>query len=131
MADLSRAARRYVSAVIAIAALAGGGSIVTMPPLIDRAPIALVLLGCATVAQQFKVKSPKHQSYYTTTIFFFAAALLLRPAYVIAIVVAAHIAELARVRYRWYIPAFNIANFVLCSFAASAVFNLGSAGSPT
>jgi len=29
-----------------------------------------VLLVCATIfAQQFKVKSPKHQSYYTTTIF--------------------------------------------------------------
>jgi diguanylate cyclase (GGDEF)-like protein len=125
MADLSRAARLYVSAIIAIAALAGVASIVTMPPLIDRAPIALVLLGCATVAQQFKVKSPKHQSYYTTTVFFFAAALLLRPAYVVAIIIAAHVVELLRVRYRWYIPAFNIANFLLCSLAAGAVFSLG------
>jgi hypothetical protein len=75
----------------------------------------VLLLLCATIAQQFKVKSPKHQSYYTTTIFFFAGAVLLRPAYFIVIILAAHAVELLRVRYRWYIPAFNVANFLLCS----------------
>lgn len=130
MGDLPRRAQIYIAGVITIAAIAGALAVVTSPPRLERAPIACLLLVSATIAQQFKVKSPKHQSYYTTTIFFFAAALLLRPAYVIAIILTAHVAELVRVRYRWYIPAFNIANFVLCSFAASGIFNLGSTGTP-
>ncbi|HVH65687.1 MAG TPA: GGDEF domain-containing protein [Candidatus Acidoferrum sp.] len=129
MKDLPRRAQAYIIGVIVVAALAGLTATIVAPPRLERAPIAILLLACATIAQQFKVKSPKHQSYYTTTIFFFAAALALRPTYVIAIVVAAHVTELVRVRYRWYIPAFNIANFVLCSLAASAMFSLGAHGS--
>src|SRR5205823_4664403 len=76
MADLPRAARLYLSAVLATASFAALIGIIVAPARLALAPVALVLLGCATVAQQFKVRSPKHQSYYTTTIFFFAAALL-------------------------------------------------------
>lgn len=129
MGDLPRRAQIYITGVITIAAIAGVAAIITSPPRLERAPIAFLLLVCATIAQQFKVKSPKHQSYYTTTIFFFAAALVLRPAYVIAIVLAAHVAELVRVRYRWYITAFNVANFVLCSLAAGTIFSVGQSGS--
>lgn len=125
MSDLPRAARIYVAGVLAVALMAGIAGILLAPPQLERAPVAILLLLCATIAQQFKVKSPKHQSYYTTTIFFFAGAVLLRPAYIIAIILAAHAIELLRVRYRWYIPAFNVANFVLCSMAAGAIFAIG------
>jgi diguanylate cyclase (GGDEF)-like protein len=128
MADLPRPARLYLAAIIGMAALAAVAGIVIAPPRLEHLPVALLLLACATIAQQFKVKSPKHQSYFTTTIFFFAAALLLRPAYVLAIVLVAHAAELVRVRYRWYILAFNIANFVLSSMAAGAIFGFGQGG---
>lgn len=128
MADLPRSARLYVGGVLAAAAIAAPVSIVLVPPRLALAPVAIVLLVCATIAQQFKVKSPKHQSYYTTTIFFFTAALLLRPAYVVIIVVVAHLVELLRVRYRWYIQAFNVANFVLCSIVAGAIFGIGVRG---
>jgi diguanylate cyclase (GGDEF)-like protein len=128
MADLPRSAQLYIGGVLAAAAIAAPVSIVLMPPRLALAPVAIVLLACATVAQQFKVKSPKHQSYYTTTIFFFTAALLLRPAYVVIIVVVAHAVELLRVRYRWYIQAFNVANFVLCSLVAGAIFGIGVGG---
>lgn len=131
MGDLPRRARYYIAAVIIVAAVASVAVMIAVPPRLERAPIAILLLACASIAQQFKVKSPKHQSYYTTTIFFFAAALVLRPAYVIAIVIAAHAAELVRVRYRWYIAAFNVANFVVSSLAASAVFSLGPSDSGT
>src|SRR5713226_10716468 len=131
MADLPRPARIYIATVIAIAAIAAVSGILMAPPGLELAPVALLLLLCATIAQQFKVKSPKHQSYYTTTIFFFAAAVLLRPAYIIAIILAAHAVELLRVRYRWYIQAFNVANFVLCSMAASAIFGLGQSTQPS
>ncbi len=125
MSDLPRAARIYVAGVLAAALMAGIAGILLAPPRLERAPVAILLLLCATIAQQFKVKSPKHQSYYTTTIFFFAGAVLLRPAYILAIILAAHAVELLRVRYRWYIPAFNVANFVLCSMAAGAIFAIG------
>jgi len=125
MADLPRPARIYIASVVVIAAIAGVIGVVSAPARLELAPVALLLLLFATIAQQFKVKSPKHQSYYTTTIFFFAAAVLLHPAYVIAIIVAAHAVELLRVRYRWYIVVFNVANFLLCSMAAGAIFGLG------
>jgi diguanylate cyclase (GGDEF)-like protein len=129
MADLPRAARIYVASVLAAAVVGGVVGSLLAPPRLQLAPEAFLLLVAATVAQQFKVKSPKHQSYYTTTIFFFAAALLLRPGYVIAIIVVAHAAEMLRVRYRWYIQAFNVANFILCAMAAGAIFAAGEASS--
>src|SRR2546428_723640 len=107
MADLPRAARLYLGAALATASLAAVLGIIVVPARLALAPVALVLLGCATVAQQFKVRSPKHQSYYTTTIFFFAAALLLHPGYVVAIIVVANPQQLDGVRYRCYIQAFN------------------------
>src|SRR5437879_3695241 len=125
MNDLPRAARIFVSVVLAGAVVGCFAGVLLAPPRLERLPVAIVMLVCATIAQQFKVKSPKHQSYYTTTIFFFAGAVLFRPAYIIAIILAAHAVELLRVRYRWYIQAFNVANFVLCSIAAGAIVGIG------
>lgn len=124
MNDLPRVARFYVLGVLLAALVAGTAGVLLAPPRLALAPIALLLLLCATIAQQFKVKSPKHQSYYTTTVFFFAAATLLHPGYVIVIILAAHAMEWLRVRTRWYIQAFNVANFLLCSMAAGAIFGL-------
>jgi hypothetical protein len=73
MTDLPRVARIYVTGVLAGAVIAGGAGILLAPPRLERLPVAVLILVGATIAQQFKVKSPKHQSYYTTTIFFFAA----------------------------------------------------------
>ena len=131
MSDLPRAARRYIAAVLVAATVAAIAGILLAPPRLERLPVAIVLLLCATIAQQFKVKSPKHQSYYTTTIFFFAAAVLFRPAYVIAIILAAHAVELLRVKYRWYIQAFNVANFVLSAIAAGAIAGIGQSARPS
>jgi diguanylate cyclase (GGDEF)-like protein len=130
MSDLPRAARRYIVAVLLAATVAAIAGILLAPPRLERLPVAIVVLLCATIAQQFKVKSPKHQSYYTTTIFFFAAAVLFRPAYVIAIILAAHAVELLRVKYRWYIQAFNVANFVLSAIAAWAIAGIGQSAKP-
>ena len=131
MSDLPRAARIYVAAVLVTAVIAGIAGILLAPPRLERLPVAIVVLLCATIAQQFKVKSPKHQSYYTTTIFFFAGAVLFRPAYIIAIILTAHAVELLRVRYRWYIQAFNVANFVLCSIVAGAISGIGQSTQPS
>ncbi|HVS07091.1 MAG TPA: GGDEF domain-containing protein [Candidatus Dormibacteraeota bacterium] len=128
MNDLPRVARLYVVGVLLAALVAGTAGVLLAPPRLALAPIALLLLLCATIAQQFKVKSPNHQSYYTTTVFFFAAATLLHPGYVVVIILAAHAVEWLRVRTRWYIQAFNVANFLLCSMAAGAIFGLRQPG---
>jgi hypothetical protein len=129
MRELPPAARLYLGGVLALAAsLAIIGTILD-PVRPGGGAIAAVMLACATLAQQFKVKSPKHQSYYTTTIFFTGAAILLQPLYVVLIVVAAHAAEAIRVRQRWYIQAFNVANFVTCSMVSRRCLSVGSAAS--
>jgi diguanylate cyclase (GGDEF)-like protein len=125
MRDLSRPARIYISGLLAWAFIVGLADSVVHPIGLHVAPLALLLLACASVAQLFKVTSPKHQSYYTTSIFYFGAALLLKPAFLIVIVVVSHLIELLRTRYRWYIQAFNIANFVVSGLAARAVFIYG------
>jgi diguanylate cyclase (GGDEF)-like protein len=127
MRDLPAAARLYLGGILALAATLGIIGFALDPIHLSDAPIAAALLACAAVAQQFKVRSPKHQSYYTTTIFFVAAALLLPPFYAILVVLGAHVAEAIRVRQRWYIQAFNIANFVICCLVAGWVFHLGVA----
>lgn len=125
MRELSRPAQIYIGTILGLALLLAITGILTTPFRSGSVAIALVLMAGATVAQQFKVKSPKHQSYFTTTILFVAAALLLQPAYIVLIVVVVHLVEALRVRYRWYIQAFNVANFVVCSLAAGAIFRYG------
>jgi len=125
MRDLRIPARLYLGGVLVLATTLGIIAAVLEPVHLRGAPIAGVLLACAAVAQQFKVRSPKHQSYYTTTIFFVAAALMLPPIYAILIVAGAHAAEAIRVRQRWYIQAFNIANFAICCIVAGWLFHLG------
>jgi diguanylate cyclase (GGDEF)-like protein len=125
MRELPPPARLYILGVLAAAVALGVAASLLSPVRLANLPLALLLLGCAAVAQQFKVKSPKHQSYYTTTIFFVAAALLLHPAYVITLIVAVHALEGLRVRHRWYIQAFNVANFALCALLAGTISDLG------
>jgi diguanylate cyclase (GGDEF)-like protein len=124
MRELPFSARLYVGTVLLIALGLGVAGALIIPPRLSDAWIAALLLVSAVVAQQFKVKSRKHQSYYTTTVFFMAAAVVVSPAYVVLIVVFAHLVEALRVRYRWYIQAFNVANFVICSMVAVGLFRL-------
>src|SRR5437016_11778128 len=112
MSDLPRVARLYVVGVLLAALIAGIAGVLLAPPRLALAPIALLLLLCATIAQQFKVKSTKHQSYYTTNIFFFAAANLFHPGYGSVIVLAARAVEWLRFGTRWYIQSFTVANFL-------------------
>src|SRR5919201_1986717 len=125
MGDLPRPARLYIGLLIFLAAGLTAISLAISPLRLESPPIAAALLIAACVAQLFKVRSLNHQSYYTTTIFFVAGALLLDPALVVLIVVVAHLVELFRERYRWYIQAFNIANFSLCALVAGFIVRAG------
>jgi diguanylate cyclase (GGDEF)-like protein len=130
MGDLPRPARLYIGLLIFLAAGLTVISLAISPLRLESPLIAAALLIAACVAQLFKVRSLNHQSYYTTTIFFVAGALLLDPALVVLIVVVAHLVELFRERYRWYIQAFNIANFSLCALVAGFIVRAGPTTPP-
>ena len=89
----------------------------------------LVLSTCAAIAQLFVVRTPRDQSYHTTIVFLIPGVLLLPPELIALLGVVYGIPEWLKVRYAWYIQAFNIANHTLNGLAAwGAVELVRSAG---
>jgi diguanylate cyclase (GGDEF)-like protein len=125
MRELAPPARVYLAAVFSVAALLTVASVVLARPVLPDLATAGLILALATSVQQFKVRSPKHQTYFLTTIFFVAGAILLSPVELVAAVVLSHLVELLHARYRWYIQAFNIANFTIAGLVARVVFTVG------
>jgi diguanylate cyclase (GGDEF)-like protein/putative nucleotidyltransferase with HDIG domain len=78
----------------------------------------LVLASCAAVAQLFVVRTPRDQSYHTTIVFLIPGVLLLPPELIALLGVVYGIPEWLKIRYAWYIQAFNIANHTLNGLAA-------------
>ena len=78
----------------------------------------LVLASCAAVAQLFVVRTPRDQSYHTTIVFLIPGVLLLPPELIALLGVVYCIPEWLKVRYAWYIQAFNIANHTLNGLVA-------------
>jgi diguanylate cyclase (GGDEF)-like protein/putative nucleotidyltransferase with HDIG domain len=88
-----------------------------------------VLATCAAVAQLFVVITPRDQSYHTTLVFLVPGVLLLPPELIALLCVVYGIPEWLKIRYAWYIQAFNIANHTLNGLAAwGAVELVRSAG---
>jgi diguanylate cyclase (GGDEF)-like protein len=125
MRELPPQARLYLATVFSVAALLTVLGVLLARPVLPNLPAAGLILLLAVGAQQFQVRSPKHQTYFLTTIFFVAGAVLLSPVELVAAVVLSHLVELLHARYRWYIQAFNIANFTIAGLVARAVFTLG------
>ncbi len=89
----------------------------------------LVLSTCAAIAQLFVVRTPRDQSYHTTIVFLIPGVLLLPPELIALLGVVYGIPEWLKIRYAWYIQAFNIANHTLNGLAAwGAVELVRSAG---
>jgi diguanylate cyclase (GGDEF)-like protein/putative nucleotidyltransferase with HDIG domain len=89
----------------------------------------LALSTCAAVAQLFVVRTPRDQSYHTTIVFLIPGVLLLPPELIALLGVVYGIPEWLKIRYAWYIQAFNIANHTLNGLAAwGAVELVRSAG---
>jgi diguanylate cyclase (GGDEF)-like protein/putative nucleotidyltransferase with HDIG domain len=78
----------------------------------------LVLATCAAVAQLFVVITPRDQSYHTTIVFLIPGVLLLPPELIALLGIVYGIPEWLKVRYAWYIQAFNIANHTLNGLVA-------------
>jgi diguanylate cyclase (GGDEF)-like protein/putative nucleotidyltransferase with HDIG domain len=89
----------------------------------------IVLSTCAAVAQLFVVRTPHDQSYHTTVVFLIPAVLLLPPELIALLCVVYGLPEWLKIRYPWYIQAFNISNHTLNGLAAwGAVELVRSAG---
>ncbi len=117
-ASLPRRAKAYLYAVALLAVVAAFVPFSHLSPDTGGWPTFFVLAGCAAVAQLFVVITPRDQSYHTTTVFLIAAVLLLPPELIALVGVVYGIPEWLKMRYAWYIQAFNIANHTLNGLAA-------------
>ena len=78
----------------------------------------LVLATSAALAQLFVVTTPRDQSYHTTMVVLVPGGSPAAGAGRLLLVVVQHVPEWLKVRYPWYIQAFNASNYLVDLFAA-------------
>ncbi len=105
---LSLTAKAYFAVVAGATAAAALPQILGLGFHTHGWPTFLVLATSAGIAQLFVVRTPRDHAYHTSLVFLIAAALLLPPELVALMGVVQHIPEWLRLRYAWYIQAFNI-----------------------
>jgi diguanylate cyclase (GGDEF)-like protein/putative nucleotidyltransferase with HDIG domain len=123
-------ARIYIPAVLGLAALAVAAEMgANTGPHLDPALLALALALCAA-GNLYEVFAPAHFSFQPNLIIFLGASLLLPPWAVAALAVVCFVPGWLVHRFRWYMVAFNIANYTLAGTVAHAIVRLnGSLGS--
>ena len=121
-AGLSGPAWAFLMLIGSAALMLSWLAVADIEPLEPSEWVALALISVgAALAHLFPVVTPRNQSYHTTFVVLVPAVLLL-PAWVLPLVVVAqHLPEWIKVRYPWYIQAFNASNYLLDMFAAAAV----------
>jgi putative nucleotidyltransferase with HDIG domain len=77
------------------------------------------LTTAAALAQLTSVQLTRNRVFHPAIVFVVAGALLLTPQQVALMCVIQHIPDWLKHRYTWYIPPFNIANYVLAATAAA------------
>src|SRR5437016_624301 len=111
--DLPRAARLYIAAVLALAILVLGGIPWALPmPRLDPALIALAL-ALGPLANLFEVFAPGHYSLQPNLVFFFWGAVLLPPWTIGLLAMACFVPGAFVHRFKWYMLAFNMANYAV------------------
>ena len=122
---LSVVAWMFLILIAATAALLSWLAAAEIGPLEPKEWLAFALIAVgAGLAHLFPVNTPRNQSYHTTFVVLVPAVLLL-PAWLLPLVVVAqHVPEWLKVRYPWYIQAFNASNCLVDLFAAAAVAQL-------
>jgi len=123
MKDLSLAARAYISAILLTGAVLFAAGFPWLAQDNKQWLIFAVLAGSAAVAELFPVVTPRNQAYQVTLVFIFAGLLLLPPGNQALLIALALLPGWVKFRYRWYLPLFNIANFLIDSFLAQAIYS--------
>src|SRR5436190_6455200 len=128
---LPRAARAYVLAVLFAVppALFGATHIAHQPELEVALLVATVVL-CAG-GNLFEVFAPGHYSFQPNLVFFFWAAVLLPPWAVPLVAVASYLPGWVAHRFRWYMVAFNIADYALAGLLVNTVVRAAHAAVDT
>jgi diguanylate cyclase (GGDEF)-like protein len=119
--DLPRGARLYVAAVLALAVLVLAGVPWALPtPRLDPTLIALAL-ALGPLANLFEVFAPGHYSLQPNLVFFFWGAVLLPPWTIGLLAMACFVPGAFVHRFKWYMLAFNMANYAVAGVAANVV----------
>ncbi len=116
--SLQPRAKAFLYAIGTLAAAAAAVPFAHLSLQTDGWLTFIVLATCAAVAQLFVVRTPRDQSYHTTIVFLIPGVLLLPPELIALLGVVYGIPEWLKIRYAWYIQAFNIANHTLNGLAA-------------
>src|SRR3954454_20279843 len=127
-------ARIYLSAVLALATLAvGAGVVVADSPRLDPALFAIAAVLCAA-GNLFEVFAPANFSFQPNLIVFLCGSLLLPPWAIAVLAVLSFLPGWLAHRFRWYMVAFNIANYAIAGLAAHMIVrtagNFGGHWSP-
>jgi diguanylate cyclase (GGDEF)-like protein/putative nucleotidyltransferase with HDIG domain len=128
---LPRRAQAYIPAVILAGSVAvlGASAAGSAEPL-DPSLLAITVLLCAG-ANLLEVFAPGHYSFQPNLVFFFWGSLLLPPWAVAALSLVCFLPGWLKHRFRWYMVAFNVANYTLAGLAAHEIGRLGDAMSTT
>src|SRR3954453_22402317 len=127
-------ARIYIGAVLALALAAVAAAVaVADDPTLDLALFAIAAVLCAT-GNLFEVFAPANFSFPPNLIVFLCGALLLPPWAVAVLAVLSFLPGWLAHRFRWYMVAFNIANYAIAGLAAHMIVrtagNFGGHWSP-
>ncbi|MDX6581519.1 MAG: hypothetical protein QOI10_703 [Solirubrobacterales bacterium] len=116
--------RFYIGGVagFAVAALVAG-TILQPGPELDPGLLAIAAVLCA-IANLFEVFAPASFSFQPNLIIFFAAAVLLPPWAVAALAVVSFLPGWVLHHFRWYMVAFNVANYTIAGLVVHAIVSL-------
>ncbi len=122
---LPLAARCYIGSVAGFAAAAVvAGTMLQEGPELEPALFVVAALLCA-VANLFEVFAPANFSFQPNLIIFFAASVLLPPWAVAVLAVVSFVPGWVSHHFRWYMVAFNVANYTLAGMVAHAIVVAG------
>jgi diguanylate cyclase (GGDEF)-like protein/putative nucleotidyltransferase with HDIG domain len=125
--ELPRSARAYIPAV----AIAAAGALLvaarygSTPGETDLALLAVAAVLCGA-GNLYEVFAPGHFSFQPNLAFFVAAGLLLPPWAIAALALVCFAPGWVVHRFRWYMVAFNVANYALAGVAAHQVASVGN-----
>jgi diguanylate cyclase (GGDEF)-like protein len=120
-------ARLYIPAVIALAAVGVLAEMLIDPgPGLDPWLLGIALALCA-VGNLFEVFAPANFSFQPNLVVFLAASLLLPPWAIAVLALVSFLPGWIVHRFRWYMVAFNIANYTIAGTAAHAIVRVNGA----
>ena len=122
--DLPPPARAFLFAITGAAAGAAVLAVAGPTPDLEDWLLFAALGGAAAVAERQLVPTGRHHGFPLAVVFLVAAALLLPPVLVALMGLAQHVPDFVARRFRWYITAFNTANYTLSALAAWAAAEL-------